>query len=65
MYEAIGRVVVDSGVQIGKLLDILQEYPVVHPYLRCLAIGWHPDGQNSEVRQNRVIGRRRHGQIRV
>ena len=63
--EAIGRVVVDSGVQVGKLLDILQGYPVVHPYLRCLATGWHPDGQNGEVRRNRVVGRQRHGQIRV
>ena len=65
MHEAIGRVVVDGGVQIGKSLDVLQGYPVVHPYLRCLAIGWHPDGQNSEVRRNRVVGRRIHGQIRV
>ena len=63
--EAIGRVVVNGGVQVGKSLDILQGYPVVRPYLRCLATRWHPDGRNGEVRRNRVVGRRRHGQIRV
>ena len=57
MHKAIGGVVVDGGVQVGKLLDVLQGYPVVHPYLRCLVVGWHPDGQNSEVRRNRVVGR--------
>ena len=31
--EAIGRVVVDGGVQVGKSLDILQGHPVVHSYL--------------------------------
>ena len=50
MYEAIGRVVVDSGVQVGKSLDVLQGYSVVHPCLRCLASGWHTDGRNGEVR---------------
>ena len=57
MDEAVGRVVVDGGIQVGKTLDILYGYPVVHPYLRCLAIGWHPDRRNSEVRQNRAVGR--------
>ena len=45
MNEAIGRVVVDGGVQVGKLLDVLHGYPVVHPYLRCQANRW-----NGEVR---------------
>ena len=65
MDKAIGGVIVDGGVQIGKLLDILQGYTVVHPYLRCLATGWHLDRRNGEVGRNRVVGRRRHGQIRV
>ena len=39
MYEVIGGVVVDGGVQIGKLLDVLQGYPVIHPYLQGLVIG--------------------------
>ena len=65
MNEAIGRVVVDSDVQIGKSLDVPHRYPVVHPYLQCLANRRHPDRRNSEVGQNRVVGRRRHGQIRV
>ena len=39
--------------------------PVVHPYLRCWANGWHPDGRNGKVRRNRVVGRRRHVWIRV
>ena len=33
MNEAIGRIVVNGGVQVGKSLDIRQGYPVVHPYL--------------------------------
>ena len=65
MHEAIGRVVVDGGVQVGESLDVLQGYPVVHPYLRCLAVGQHPDGWNGKVKRNRIVGRRRHGQIRV
>ena len=65
MDEAIGGIVVDGGVQVGKSLNVLHGYPVVHPYLQCLVIGWHPDRRNSEVRRNRVVGRRRHGQIRV
>ena len=65
MDEAIGRVVVDGGVQVGKTLDVLHGHPVVHPYLRCLATGWHLDRRNGEVRRNRVVGRQRHGQIRV
>ena len=65
MDKAIGGVIVEGGVQVGKTLDVLHGYPVVHPYLQCLAIGRHPDGWNSEVRRNRVIGRRGHGQIRV
>ena len=65
MNKAIGGVIVNGGVQIGESLDVLQGYPVVHPYLRCLATGWHPDGRNGEVRRNRVVGRRSHGQIRV
>ena len=31
--EVIGGVIVNGGVQVGKSLDILQGYPVVHPYL--------------------------------
>ena len=65
MDKVIGGVIVDGGVQIGKSLDVLQGYLVVHPYLRRLATGWHPDRRNSKVRRNRVVGRRRHGQIRV
>ena len=57
MHKAISGVVVDGGVQVGKSLNVLQRYPVVHPYLRCLTIGRHPDGRNGEVRQNRVVGR--------
>ena len=33
MDKAIGGVVVDGGVQVGKSLDVLQRYSVVHPYL--------------------------------
>ena len=33
MHEAIGGVMVNSGVQVGKSLDVLQGYSVVHPYL--------------------------------
>ena len=33
MDKAIGGVIVDGGVQIGKSLDVLQGYTVVHPYL--------------------------------
>ena len=65
MDEAIGGVIFDDGVQVGKSLDVLHGYPVVHPYLQCLEDGWHPDGRNSEVRRNRVVGRQGHGQIRV
>ena len=39
MDEAIGRVVVDGDVQVGKSLDVLHGYPVVHPYLQCLMDG--------------------------
>ena len=65
MDKAIGRVVVDGGVQVGKLHNVLHGYPVVHPYLRCLANRQHPDGRNGEVRRKRVVGRQGHGQIRV
>ena len=65
MDEAIGRVILDGGVQVGKLLDVLHGYPVVHPYLRCLANGRHPDRRNGKVRRNRVVGRQRHVGIRV
>ena len=65
MDEAIGGVVVDGDVQVGEMLDVPQGYPVVHPYLRCMVVGWHPDGRNGEVRRNRVVGRRRHVGIRV
>ena len=57
MNKAIGGIIVDSGVQIGKSLDILQGYPVVHPYLRCLTTRQHPDRWSGKVRQNRVVGR--------
>ena len=50
MNEAIGRVIFDGGVQIGKTLDVLHGYPVVHPYLQCLVDRWDPDGQNGKVR---------------
>ena len=33
MYKAIGGVIVDGGVQVGKSLDVLQGYLVIHPYL--------------------------------
>ena len=57
MDETIGGVIFDGGVQVGVSLNVLHGHPVVHPYLQCLANGRHPDGQNSEVRQNRVVGR--------
>ena len=57
MDETIGRVILNGGVQVGKSLDVLHGYPVVHPYLQCLANGWHMDGQNGEMRRNRVVGR--------
>ena len=65
MDQTIGRVVIDGDVQVGETLDVRQGYPVVHPYLRCLVVGQHPDSRNGEVRRNRVVGRRGHGQIRV
>ena len=65
MDEAIGGVIFDGSVQVGKSLDVLHGHPVVHPYLRCLADGQQLDGQNGKVRRNRVVGRRGHGQIRV
>ena len=43
MDKVIGRVVLDGGVQVGKTLNVLQGYPVVHPYLQCLVKGWHPE----------------------
>ena len=33
MDEAIGGVIFDDGVQVGKTLNVLHGYPVVHPYL--------------------------------
>ena len=65
MDKVIGRVVIDGDVQVGKTLNVQQGYPVVHPYLRCLIVGGHPDGRNGEVKQNRVVGRRRHVGIRI
>ena len=65
MDEAIGRAVLNGGVQVGKSLDVLHGYPIVHPYLQCLVDRWHPDRQNSKVRRNRVVGRQRHVGIRV
>ena len=32
MDEVIGRVILDGSVQVGKSLDVLHGYPVVHPY---------------------------------
>ena len=57
MDEAIGRVVLDGGVQIGKPFDVCHGHPIVGPNLRRLAVGWHLEGWNGEVRQNGVIGR--------
>ena len=57
MDEVISGVVFDGSVQVGKSLDVLHGYPIVHPYLQCLANGQHLDGWNSEVRRNRVVGR--------
>ena len=65
MDETIGRVVGEDGVQVGKTFDVLHGYPVVRPYLRCLANGGHPDSRNGEVRRNRVVGRQGHSRIRV
>ena len=31
--QMIGRVVVDGDVQVGKMLNVRQGHPVVHPYL--------------------------------
>ena len=50
MDKVIGRVIVKGGVQVGETLNVLHGYPVVHPYLQCLANGQHSDGRNSEVR---------------
>ena len=50
MDEVIGGVILSGSIWVGKSLDVLHGYPVVHPYLRCLVNGWHPDGQNGEVR---------------
>ena len=50
MDKAVGGVIVNGGVQVGKLIDILYGHPVVHPYLRCLVNGQHLDGWNGEVR---------------
>ena len=41
MDKAVGRVVINGGVQISKSLDVQQGHPVVHPNLRCLVIGQH------------------------
>ena len=57
MNKAIGGVIFDGGVQVGKSPNVPHGYLVVHPYLQCLANRWHLDRQNGEVRQNRVVGR--------
>ena len=57
MDKVIGRVVINGDVQIGKMLNVQQGYPVVHPYLRCLVVRRHLDGWNGEVRRNRVVRR--------
>ena len=57
MDEAIGGVVIDGDIQVGKTLDVQQGHPVVHPYLRYLVVGRHLDSWNGEVRRNRVVGR--------
>ena len=33
MDKAVGGVVIDGGVQVGKSLDVRHGHPVVHPYL--------------------------------
>ena len=50
MEETVGGVILDGSIHVGKLLNVLHGYPVVHPYTRCLVVGWHPDGWNGEVR---------------
>ena len=50
MDKMISGVVGDGGVQVGKPLNVLHGHPIVHPYLRCLIVGGHLDGQNGEVR---------------
>ena len=57
MDKAVGRVVINGGVQVGKSLDVQHGHPVVHPYLQCLVMGGHPNSWNNEVGQNRVVGR--------
>ena len=57
MDKAIGRVIIDGGVQVGKSLDVQHSHPVVHPNLQCPVVGGHPDSWNGEVGQHRVVGR--------
>ena len=65
MDETIGRVVLDGGVQVGKLFDVHHGHPIVNPNLQSLVVGWRQDGRDSKVRQNRVVGRQGHVGIRV
>ena len=50
MDETIGRVVINGGVQVGKLLNVQHGNPIVDPNPQCLAVGGHLKGWNSEVR---------------
>ena len=49
MDKAIGGVIIDGGVQVGKPLNVQHSHPIVNPNLQCLIIGGHPDSQNGEV----------------
>ena len=50
MDETIGRVILDGGVHVGKLIDVGHGHPIVKSDPRCLAVGWHPGGRNGKVR---------------
>ena len=57
MDEAIGRVVLNGDVQVGKPFNVHHGHPIVSPNLQCLVVGRHPNGWNSKARWNRGIGR--------
>ena len=52
MDKAIGRVIINGGVQVGKPFDVRHVHPIVNTNLLCLVDGWY-----GGMRRNRVIGR--------
>ena len=50
MDKTIGGTIRDGGVQIGKLLDIWHNHPIVNPDSQCLVVGRNPDSQNGKMR---------------